>query len=94
MGLGVTFSGKSMKSDSTNIRSLMQFLEVTLGGPVRDETGLDGFFAINLTLESDDPETVARTLREEFGLELTPVEREVDVLVFERASEPATESAS
>jgi uncharacterized protein (TIGR03435 family) len=65
------------------IERLVDFLTGFLGRPVVDQTRLDGLYDWELEYFAGDPDRLARSLREELGLELVEAEREVDVLQVE-----------
>lgn len=76
---------------------IASFLEYALDKPVIDETGLTGLWAADIRWEmskselsrrSADPAKVIRAAREQLGLELKWVKRELPVLVVERPVRP------
>ncbi len=82
---------------STKSEGIASFLEYALDKPVIDETGLTGLWAADIRWEmskselshdSADPAKVIRAAREQLGLELKWVKRELPVLVVERPARP------
>ncbi|MCX5683555.1 MAG: TIGR03435 family protein [Planctomycetota bacterium] len=62
--------------------ALTPCLEMRLGRPVLDETGIKGAFDYTLALPADSSfEAIAKAVRDGLGMELVPAERERDVLV-------------
>lgn len=77
----------------------MEFVNVSLNGfaaalaaclerPVFDETRLDGRYDITLQWDAGQPDGLPAAVREQLGLELTTVERPVEILVVERVPAP------
>ena len=59
-------------------------LQGILGKPVIDETGLAGTFNLEFGWEGERVASVTTTLRDRFGLRLTPATREMEALVVDR----------
>lgn len=59
-------------------------LQGILGKPVIDETGLTGTFNLEFGWEGERVASVTTTLRDRFGLRLTPATREMEALVVDR----------
>jgi len=71
--------------------ALTPCLEMRLGRPVLDETGIKGAFDYQLALPADSSfEAIAKAVRDGLGLELVPAERERDVLVVKWNGQPLT----
>lgn len=79
------------RSSGTTIGGVVSDLEAALNEPVFDETGLTGFFYVNMKWKlSDaeqadpngqpDPEAVLAAARERLGLQLTPAQRPIEIL--------------
>ena len=57
-------------------------LEMRLGRPVLDETGIKGAFDYQVALPAEGKfEDIAKAVKDGLGLELVPAERERDVLI-------------
>ena len=59
-------------------------LQGILGKPVIDETGLAGTFNLEFGWEGERVASVTTTLRDRFGLHLTPATREMEALIVDR----------
>jgi uncharacterized protein (TIGR03435 family) len=71
--------------------ALTPCLEMRLGRPVLDETGIKGAFDYQLALPADGSfEAIAKAVRDGLGMELVPAERERDVLVVKWNGQPLT----
>jgi len=69
--------------------ALTPCLEVRLGRPVLDETGIKGAFDYQLALPAEGSfEAIAKAVRDGLGLELVPAERELDVLIVKWNGQP------
>jgi uncharacterized protein (TIGR03435 family) len=75
--------GRSMKLTGP-IGNLTGDLQLVLGRPVVDETGLRGDYTMEFTWSKDRDESVAAALYDKFGLLLTPGQRNLDALVVDR----------
>jgi uncharacterized protein (TIGR03435 family) len=67
----------------TVARHLGDYLE----RPVRDETGLDGRYDVNLRWNHEQEDALVTAVCEQLGLELIPVRRPVEILVVEKTKE-------
>lgn len=74
------------------IKRIAYYLERAVNKPVVDETGLTGLWAVDVQWEKSNPELpnghsdpvkVIQAVREQLGLELKPVKRELPVLMVE-----------
>lgn len=83
--------------NGTKMETIASYLEYALNKPVLDETGLTGLWAADLRWEMSkaelsrdeaDSAKVIRAAREQLGLELKWVKRELQVLVVERPARP------
>ena len=87
---GGTYSMNSRRGKLTMVTmvnaeldALAPFLEGELGKPVIDDTNISGRFDFDLKYETDNPEALIVSVREQLGLELRLARREVEVLVVE-----------
>jgi uncharacterized protein (TIGR03435 family) len=81
-----------MSAVNTPISGLARALEIQLKKPVLDKTGLTNRYDLQLKWKQEgrnvEPQVLVDAVREQLGLELTPVKRPVEVVVLE-AEEPA-----
>jgi uncharacterized protein (TIGR03435 family) len=63
--------------------SLASFLENSLKQLVVDETGLTGHYDYELQCDYKNADSVIAAIKEQFGFEITPGKRSVEVLVVE-----------
>lgn len=82
-GAGVTLS-----CNNCGWEWIVRYLRWSLDAPLIDETGLGGFYAINLSWRRDDPDGMIRAWREKLGIDLTRQSRTLDVLVIDSAAQP------
>ncbi|MGP8236742.1 MAG: TIGR03435 family protein [Limisphaerales bacterium] len=85
------------KSAGADMKGIAESLEWALKKPVFDETGLRGFFYVNMKWKlseaekrgdyEPDADAVIAAASERLGLKLTPVQRPVEVLEVSKASE-------
>lgn len=80
--------------NGSSLKGVAFFLENALGKPVLDETGLQGFFDVDMKWKLSkvresrpDPEAVIAAAQERLGLQLTPARRLVEVLEVSDAPE-------
>lgn len=83
------------RSNGSDMEGVAASFEDALGIPVFDETNLKGFFAVNMKWKlskaeqqgefKPDPEAVTAAARERLGLQLTLVQRPVEVLEVSEA---------
>ena len=83
------------RSSGSDMKGVAASFEDALGRPVFDETTLKGFFAVNMKWKlskaekrgefTPDPEAVAAAARERLGLQLTLVQRPLEVLEVSEA---------
>jgi uncharacterized protein (TIGR03435 family) len=71
------------------IKWLASSLEQQLKKPVIDETGMSGDFDIELTWKNsghpvEQTERITQEVRKQLGLELTPAQRPIEMLVVEK----------
>jgi uncharacterized protein (TIGR03435 family) len=74
----------SVQITSTPISGMIGLLEVLLGKPVVDETGLAGSYSFALTFDRTDPATLMEAMSRELGLVIESATREVPVTVVRR----------
>ena len=67
---------------------LASALQLIIGQPVIDETGIDGRFNLKLAWEQDRVASLTRKLAP-LGLQLTPAKRDLEALVVDRAERDA-----
>jgi len=72
----------NLSADNSSMPDLCKMLEMSLGRPVLDETGLDGVYDIEVQGDAKNTEEFIRMLREQAGLILTPATRSVEMLVM------------
>lgn len=60
--------------------------------PVFDDTGLKGPFSIDVSWDMSSPDSLNAALRSQMGLQITPVQRQLDVMVVDRVEKPAIQS--
>ena len=94
-GGGQMLGGFRLKGSS--MRTVVELLEVALGKPVFDETGLQGLFDVDMKWKlsetekrkefKPDPDAVIAAARERLGLQLTLTRRPVEVLEVSKASQ-------
>lgn len=85
------------RSNGDDMKGVAASFEDALGKPVFDETGVKGFFAVNMKWKlskaeqqgkfKPNPEAVIAAARERLGLQLTLTRRPVDVLEVSKASQ-------
>jgi uncharacterized protein (TIGR03435 family) len=78
---GFKIESRFIRGDAMPISSLAFGLEHAVDRPVVDETGLDGSYAVDLTWKEGDLDSLREAVRRQLGLELTPAQREVELLV-------------
>jgi uncharacterized protein (TIGR03435 family) len=81
--------------NGNEMNTIAAYLENTLGKPVVDETGLTGLWAADLHWEMSDseltqdsdpnPDHVIKAVREQLGIQLQPVRRELEVMEVDAA---------
>jgi bla regulator protein BlaR1 len=82
---------------SVNVATLVQVLQMRVGIPIVDKTGLKGAYDFALTVASgtqplpEDPAPLLKAVSEQLGLELKPATDTVEVLVIDHA-EPVASS--
>jgi uncharacterized protein (TIGR03435 family) len=69
---------------ATTIHDFARWLEAVVGGPVVDETGLDGLFDIEVQGEMEGFDELRRALDDQLALVLTRTRRDTPVLVVTR----------
>jgi len=72
---------KSLDASSLSTRELGRWLELTLGTPVIDETGLPGRYDVHFQWEEDSPGGLEREMEKATGLSLKSDHRRIEVLV-------------
>ena len=73
----------AMLQDAT-MRNLASALESILGRPVIDETHIEGSYNLSFGWSEDRVASVTAVLRDQFGLQLSPGQRELEALVVDR----------
>lgn len=66
-----------------DINALAANIERVLNAPVINETNLQGKFDWDIIFDGTDPNSIIDAIRKEFGLELTPVKRQAEVVLVE-----------
>lgn len=72
------------------IKSVAWIAGMVLQAEVFDETGLQGKYDFDLKWNHKDPSSLVSAIREQLGLALVPVERQMEHLVVETSEEPRT----
>jgi uncharacterized protein (TIGR03435 family) len=70
-------------AQEATMANLANALQGVLGSPVVDETGLAGNYEIELEWTEDKVGSLTASLRNNFGLQLTPARRDLDALVVD-----------
>jgi uncharacterized protein (TIGR03435 family) len=70
-----------------SMRDIAQSLENLLGTPVLDESGVDGTYNYSVLSEAP-PAEAAFDMARQLGVELTPAERQIEMLVVRRVAGP------
>jgi uncharacterized protein (TIGR03435 family) len=73
----------AMLQDAT-MKNLASALESILGRPVIDETHIDGSYNLTFGWSEDRIASVTAALRDQFGLQLSPGQREMEALIVDR----------
>ncbi len=79
--------GQQTVFESTPLKVLVNMLANTLGSPVVDKTGLDGFY--DYTFEWPDATSSLFASADQLGLKLEAKKEPVEVLVMDRAEHPS-----
>jgi uncharacterized protein (TIGR03435 family) len=86
-------SGRTLLRGTADMAQFTSALTSTLGRPVIDNTGLKGFYKIDLTWAPDDPTadgpSIFTAIQEQLGLKLESTRGPVQVLVIEHAEKPS-----
>jgi thiol-disulfide isomerase/thioredoxin len=77
---------RSLKGLGPTVKSFAGNLEWRLKRYVVDETGLDGYYAIE---QPPDNQEIERFVREQLGFELSPAKRTIEVLVVDSLEMPS-----
>jgi uncharacterized protein (TIGR03435 family) len=87
MGISM-FGPKDGKFAGTNVTvgSLASFLENSAKQIVVDETGLTGHYDFELQCDTTKSDSIIAAIKEQFGFEVTPGKRSVEVLVVEKTT--------
>lgn len=72
------------------MKSVVWVTGIVLQAEVFDETGLQGRYDFDLKWNHKDPSSLVSAIREQLGLALVPVERQMEHLVVETGEEPRT----
>jgi len=72
------------------MKSVVWVAGIVLQAEVFDETGLQGRYDFDLKWNHKDPSSLVSAIREQLGLALVPVERQMEHLVVETGEEPRT----
>ncbi|HQL53254.1 MAG TPA: TIGR03435 family protein [Phycisphaerae bacterium] len=78
----------SMEFVNVSPGNLAASLAELLQRPVFNETQLNGRYDVSLRWDESKPDGLLAAVREQLGLELTPVERPVEMLVVEKTPHP------
>lgn len=76
-----------IKSKGIDLRDVQQRLEMVLGMPVIDETGMKDRYAFDLRWHVQQPQSIRTSLKKQLGIELVPETREIEVLVVEKGAQ-------
>ena len=71
------------------VSAVARLVEERIGAPVLDDTGLEGMYALNLTWEHGDIESLKAAIRDQLGLEISQDRRPVEMLIVDRIEQPA-----
>jgi len=89
-----TLGGSRLSAEAVPMSWLADTIGARLRQVVRDATGLDGRYDVNLSWTpavSTEAQALAASLRDQLGLGLVPATGPVDVLVVDAASRPVTD---
>jgi len=81
-------SDGSLSVVNVAISDLESFLMRNFGRPIIDQTGLKGRYSFDLEWQAGDVQSLAKTIREQLGLELAEDRRKIDVLTVDRSQKP------
>ncbi|HEX8264485.1 MAG TPA: TIGR03435 family protein [Pyrinomonadaceae bacterium] len=76
----------TIRSKKQQVKELAQQLEMLLGRPVIDKTGLTGEYDWELPYSRVDKNVLLKALSEKLGLELTETKQAIEMLVVEKSS--------
>jgi len=74
-----------LAASSMELSSLVAAIEKKLNVPVVDETGLRGKFDWDLVWDAKNPQSFLEAIRKQFGLELAPAKRQVEMVIVEKS---------
>jgi uncharacterized protein (TIGR03435 family) len=83
-GPSVWIGDQQARMQGADMQTLAGTLQSVLGQPVLDETGLRGWYDLELGWSTDRLASVRTALQEQYGLQLSPARREMDALIVDR----------
>jgi uncharacterized protein (TIGR03435 family) len=89
-GTNISISRTGARLEDASMEDLASTLQSILRKPVIDETGLSGTYNLEFDWSEDRVASVTRTLRDRFGLQLSPGNRELPVLIVDSARREAS----
>jgi RNA polymerase sigma factor (sigma-70 family) len=76
-----------IKSKGMDLRPVRDRLEMVLGVPVIDETGLKDKYTFDLRWHAKQPQSIISSLKKQLGIELVPAKRDIEFLVVEKGAQ-------
>ena len=86
----IRIGDQKVEFHSATTKDVASALQSALGQPVIDETGLRGTFDFEIGWAENRAASVTATLRDQFGLRLTPGSRQMDALIVDAIDRDAS----
>jgi uncharacterized protein (TIGR03435 family) len=84
-GSMMMFRDEKLAGINVGMATFVSFLESSTKQLVVDETGLSGQYDFELRYDMKDPGSILSAIKEQFGFEVTPGKRSVEVLIVEKS---------